>query len=587
METEERTQIRAEESRMAFFVSAIFSVILLGTLIYVWSLFSPIAPRETLNAWAALIILVIGAILAMPVLFLLRKPGPEEILRIWSPAGKVIAVAMDVSIAASIWLLLPYASEGLRLLMVIFYMAAISGQVIATAESLGTNAFGILVLPGSVALFYFMTPGQYSNGIAIFCLAFGGLLMMAAVMLKQSVRSAFRARLRAEEVAAQLVVALEKAEQERDSKARFIAAASHDLRQPLHAATLYFEQSQIATDETVRARAVKGVRNAFQAAGSLLDSLLDHLRLGSDTVRPAYQDLSLTQLWQRLDNLYSAEAAMAGMKIRFRPTPHCVRADEGLLIRALGNLLSNAIKHSRGERILVTSRQRGDQIELFVIDDGVGIAEQDREVIFDEYVQGSSVVPDPRGGLGLGLASSQRIAQLHRSELKLSRLWKGGAAFSLLLPSVAPSGQVKAVSASSGPCPVPPHLKGKSILIVEDDQDAGDALRSLLASWGIASVCVGSALLAGRFARQQKFDALISDWRLSMTETGADVIRLVRNINPDIPVMVLTGDGSPETVDRILSLNVVLLQKPATPDRLLESLTEVFTLSMEDRKCSA
>lgn len=585
MDADERTQIRAEESRTAFFVAGIFSIILLGTLIYVWSLFAPIAPRDTLNIWTGLIVAVICAILAMPIAYSIRKPDEREIVRVWSPLGKLIAMAMDLSIAASIWLLLPYASEGLRLLMVIFYMAAISGQVIATAESLATNAFGIIALPGSVAAFYFMTPGEYSNGIAIFCLAFGGLLMMAAIMLKQAVRSAFLARLRAEEAASQLTQALEKAEWERDSKARFIAAASHDLRQPLHAASLYFEQAQIALDTTIRERAVQGVRTAFQAAGSLLDTLLDHLKLGSDTMRPALEDLSLTAVYQRLDKLYSAEASMAGMAIRFRPTHHSVRADESLLMRALGNLISNAIKHARGEYILVTSRQRNGQIELLVMDDGIGILEEDRDAIFDEYVQGRSVELDPRGGLGLGLASTQRIAELHGARLQLRPEWKGGAAFSLNLdPATDPPAVSTPSTASADPAP---EFAGKSVLIVEDVKDAGEALVSLLESWEMTAICATSVRQAKDILDKHSFDALISDWRLSLAETGREVIEAAREADKAIPVLVLTGDGAPETLAEILSLNVSLLHKPATPDRLRASLAALFVHSPDTETCSA
>lgn len=585
MDADERTQVRAEESRTAFFVAGIFSVILLGTLIYVWSLFAPIAPRDTLNIWTGLIVAVICAILAMPIAYSIRQPDEQEIVKVWSPLGKAIAMAMDISIAASIWLLLPYASEGLRLLMVIFYMAAISGQVIATAESLATNAFGIIALPGSVALFYFLTPGEYSNGIAIFCLAFGGLLMMAAIMLKQAVRSAFLARLRAEDAANQLTEALEKAEWERDSKARFIAAASHDLRQPLHAASLYFEQAQIARDTSIRDRAVQGVRTAFQAAGSLLDTLLDHLKLGSETMKPALDSLSLTNVYQRLDKLYSAEAGMAGMSIRFRPTLHTVRADESLLMRALGNLISNAIKHARGERILVSSRRRDGQIELIVMDDGVGILEEDRDSIFEEYVQGRSVELDPRGGLGLGLASTQRIAELHNSKLMLRPEWRGGAAFSLrldisdTLPALAPH--------TTPTADIPTELAGKSVLIVEDVKEAGEALASLLQSWDMKALCATSVREARAILTSHRFDALISDWRLSLAETGKDVIAAVRLEQPDIPVVVLTGDGSPETIEQILSLNVALLHKPATPDRLRANLASLFIKPLDTEACSA
>ena len=582
---EERTEIRAAESRIEFIVSGLFTLLLAGTLAYVWTLFAPIAPRSILNLWTALMGSAIAIMMAVPLAFLIRNPEKEEVVRVWARIGKVVAVLYDLAITASIWMLLPYANEDLRLLMLIFYISAISGQVISTAEALANNAFGIVAIFGSIVAFYLMTPGPYSVGIAVFCASFGLLMFVVAITLRQAVRSALVARLRAEVTAVQLADALKEAELERDGKARFIAAASHDLRQPLHAATLFFEQSQSAPSAEIRARAAGGVRAAFQSAGSLLDAILDHLKIDSGMLQPKTEPVCLDVLFRSLSELHGPQARAAGMWIDFRPTRHWVSADPALLERVLSNLIVNGIKHSRGERVLLSSHRRKDGIEVFVIDNGVGIRPDEREKIFDEYAQGGGVRLDPRGGLGLGLASSRRIMELHESHLDVVTTWTGGAGFVMTLRSVSPV----AVTARPDGLDTPHVMSfdGVRILVVEDIEAAGLALVSLLESFGATSDWAGSVSMAGRMARDFAFDVMITDWRLSLTETGADAIHIVREARPDIPVIVLTGDGAPDTMVRIAETGARLLHKPASPDRLRRALSDVVPVKRTITACES
>ncbi|NHK27038.1 hybrid sensor histidine kinase/response regulator [Parvularcula flava] len=571
----ERTRIRSAESRTEFIVSGLFTLLLFGTLAYVWTLFAPIAPRNVLNTWTTIMAVTITIMMLLPALYLIRNPGEEETVRWWAPAGKVVAVIYDISIALSIWMLLPYASEGLRLLMVIFYLAAICGQVISTAESLETNAFGVIAIFGSIALFYLNTPGTYSTGIAVFCGAFGVLLMIVAIALRTAMRSAIKARLKAEDTAEQLEAALRSAETERDAKTRFIAAASHDLRQPLHAASLYFEQAQTAEDGTIRERAITGVRGAFVSAGNLLDTILDHLRLEAAAMPVRRRSVAVGEMLAHVAALHEGEARLAGMTIRVRPTRLAVEADPALIERALGNLVLNAIRHSRGERVLLTARRRGGKVEIYVIDDGQGIPATDREELFQEYVQGRSTRQDPRGGLGLGLASAQRIMALHGTMLMLETRWRGGAAFRLSLPGAATdvpvSGAVQSVPGSLS------NIAGLAILIVEDIEDAGRALAALLESTGAAADWVPSVKAAAAQAAARRYDLVITDWRLSLTQTGADALAAIRQHQPDLPAIVMTGDGAPSTLAEIVATGARLLHKPATPARVFSAIAETVS----------
>ena len=213
-----RQEVRATESRIEFGLAGLLALLVGGTLADVHSLFAPLVPTRELWAWTGSTAFVTALMILVPLLFYRRQPDAAEIARFWSPLGKVVAVLFDLAVAASVWVLLPYASEPLQLLMVIFYSAAISGQVIATAESIGTIIFGVIAVFGSAALFFLDSETLYATSLAIFLLAFGALMVGTALVLKQAIRSAVTQGLRAEAISKELALALAETEAERDSR---------------------------------------------------------------------------------------------------------------------------------------------------------------------------------------------------------------------------------------------------------------------------------------------------------------------------------------------------------------------------------
>jgi len=379
-------EVRATESRIEFGLSGLFAVLIVGTLAYVHSLFEPLVPVARLWTWTGSMALVTGVMIILPLMFLRSRPDAAEIERFWSPLGKVVAVLYDLAVAASVWMLLPYASEPLQLLMVIFYCAAISGQVIATAESIGTITFGVIAVFGSAALFFVNSETIYATALAIFLLAFGGLMIGTALVLKQAIRSAVRQGLRAEAISQDLTRALAETEAERDMRTRFIAAASHDLRQPLQAAMLFFGQVQRASDPDRRARAVEGVERGLEEAMVMLEGMAEHLRLESGTLVADCQPVALGGIFSALALELAPAARRAGIDLRFARTSRVVLADPALLTRILRNLVTNALVHSCGRRVRVLVRTRG-RIAIMVVDDGVGIAAVDAQSMFLPYMR--------------------------------------------------------------------------------------------------------------------------------------------------------------------------------------------------------
>jgi signal transduction histidine kinase len=426
-------------------VAGAFTILIAGTLAYVHSLFAEIVPAWRLWSWTLMVIVVIVVMVLVPVLVFLRKPDDQEIMRIWSPLGKLCAILFDTAVAASVWMLLPYASEPLRLLMVIFYAACVSGQVISTAESLGTILYGVITIFGSAAIFFLINPGPYSVPLSLFLAAFGVLMVGVAATLKVAIRSAIRARLDAEAISAELTAT-------RDAKMRFIAAATHDLRQPLQAAALFFthvaKRDDRADDRAAEDRqgTVANAKLAFEEAASLLDRLLDHLRLDGGMIQPRLEQLAIGEVLARLCEEIAPLAAASDFTIACLPTRQAAIADPHLLARVLRNLIHNAMRHSRGTRILIGTRRHGDRVRIHVIDDGRGVPGHEVPALFADFRLAEE--SSSRRGIGLGLPSSRKMAELMGGGVAFEPRWRRGAAFYVELPRAAgPRAIRKAVDA--------------------------------------------------------------------------------------------------------------------------------------------
>lgn len=431
----EHARIRAAESRIEFNVAGAFTILIAGTLAYVHLLFADIVPLVRLWTWTGMVIAAIAVMVVLPLAVLLRKPDDAEIMRLWSPLGKFAAILFDTTVAASVWLLLPYASEPLRLLMVVFYAACVSGQVISTAESLGTITYGVVSIFGSAALFFVMASGPYSVGLALFLVAFGALMIGVAATLKVAIRSAIAARLAAEAISTDLATALAAATEARQAKTRFIAAATHDLRQPLQAAALFFNRIA-ARQSAVGDATVVNARLAFAEAAGLLDQLLEHLRLDGGMIKPDVRPTPLGGTMARVCSEVAEIAAVSGFRIDQTPSRLVVAADPALLVRILRNLLHNAMRHSRGSRILVGARRRGNCVRVYVVDNGRGIPSAAAAGLFDD-MKPSADDPIGQKGVGLGLPSSRRMAELMGGIVGLDPVWRQGAAFYCELPVAA------------------------------------------------------------------------------------------------------------------------------------------------------
>lgn len=566
-----RQEVRATESRIEFGLAGLLALLVGGTLAYVHSLFAPLVPSRDLWAWTGSTAFVTALMILTPLLFYRRKPDAAEIARFWSPLGKVVAVLFDLAVAASVWVLLPYASEPLQLLMVIFYSAAISGQVIATAESIGTIIFGVIAVFGSAALFFLTSETIYATSLAIFLLAFGALMVGTALVLKHAIRSAVTQGLRAEAISKELAIALAETEAERDSRTRFIAAASHDLRQPLQAAMLFFAQARRVADPARRAQAEEGVERGLEEAMVMLEGMAEHLRLESGALQADCRAVVLADVLGTLAQELAPAARRARIDMRMARAGLAVEADPVLLTRILRNLATNALMHSRGTRLRVLVRRRAG-IEILVIDDGVGIPAGDAEELFLPYRQGAGTRRLGHGS-GLGLAIAREMAHLMGGTLTLDPRWRGGSAFVLTLPEADGAAAEAWTAHPRTPQRLP--LAGCTILLAEDRADTREAMAAVLARNGaqVAAFAAPEEAAAALDAGLRP-DAVITDWHLGIEECGAQVVELARRYASGAPVLVVSGDADLATSRQVAETGCPLLLKPVSEAALLAALAD-------------
>ena len=403
--------------------------IMTAVLIFIELAIRPLAARAwTVDLWVAAMAAVLVAATGLIGVSYLRDAADRGI-ELYRRFAQALQSSMSALIVVSVWILLPPAGPDLRALMLMMYVWYIATVVAASSAATPVPARDIALLTLSDVAWVVWDRPPYWQAWAVF-LAMAGVTMLGfRRLIRRSVVAAIEGRMASEAAEAATRAALLQAEAARDAKTRFIASASHDLQQPLQAASLFFESAVETGDAAARQRAISGGRLAFASTQSLIRQMLDHLRLEAGAVTPKPALVALGPLIAAVAVEHVPTAKAAGMQLIPLSSSLLVVADSALLRRALGNLVANAVRHAQGERVLIGARQRSGSAEIWVIDDGNGVADADRARLFEDYAQGSDHGSAVRGGFGLGLASARRSLALMGGTASLDPRWTGGAAF--------------------------------------------------------------------------------------------------------------------------------------------------------------
>jgi len=365
------------------------------------------------------------------------------------------------------------------------------------------------------------------------------------------------------------------------AKSRFLAAASHDLRQPIHALSLLVAQMRSPARLADRNEIVAQIEAGIAALGNLFDDLLDISKLEAGVVAAQLEDFAISAVLGAINAQFAPLAREKGLRLKVLPVNARVHSDPVLLQRVLSNFVSNAVRYTERGGVLVGCRRRGANLQIAVWDSGCGIPENHREDIFREFVQLESPDRDRGKGLGLGLAIVARLAPLLGSRVQLRSVPSRGSMFAISVPLAEAQDERKAVS-SFPPYSEPTQgapLRGVFAVVVDDDEAACAALQGLLAGWGCLTLAArgGTEALAMLAQHDRAPELVICDYHLSNGENGIEAIRRIQAASEcSMPAILVTADGSPEMLRTARHHQYPVLLKPVAPAKLRALLTELL-----------
>jgi len=511
-----------------------------------------IAPDHRIEPWAVAVLgyFVGYTPIALGLLYIIRRyPGHYPARRLFSMTNDYVALSFAIIVGCQVMLpafaLIMWVTvgNGLRFGSRYMIVAAVMAQL-----SLGAITM--------------LTPYWQANPPLV--VTFSLTALIVPLYIRTLLRSTEQARRDAEEA--------------NTAKSRFLAQASHDLRQPVHAIGLFLNsltQTGLAPEQR---GIVDRIDRSLQGVAELFRSLLDISTLDSGAVTPTLEPVPIAQLFRMLEQQNQVSAGWAGVDLRFVATDRIVLADKALLLTMLQNLVSNAIKYAPRGPVLVGCRPRGERISIWVIDRGPGIAAEHLPRLYDEFYQIRKLGSADLQGVGLGLSIVKRLGALMGLDPEIrSRSGRGtGVAIHGLVATSAPSARAMDCDTSYA---VPLH--GLRILLVEDDIDVLDATADLLRTWG-ADVSAWSTVPP----QAQTCDLIVTDFDIGGGMTGADCIALHQQQSPPPMTIVMTGHDALAIEETIADASILVLKKPVRPAELRSAIAALRSRQAIDRNGS-
>jgi signal transduction histidine kinase/CheY-like chemotaxis protein len=557
-------------------------------IVLMGAMYAQTPARERLLAWLAAVLLLWLLRLAHFLRYRNRRHALDDAtLLAWQGSWRVLALAQGLMWGIAAWI---FWGQGERFhdtaLILIVYSYALAAVQLLSAQPTVFMAFSSVVLLPLIARVAADTSEAYHWQLAGLLAVLLGITWMMSRTYRDALSKTRFHKQRSDELAVQLRhekaaadAARRSAEAANRAKTQFFAAASHDLRQPLHALGLFAETLRQRAHDPEVAALVNSINESVDALEGLFGELLDITRIDTGGVEVAPQAVRLKELFARLKLHFEPTAFEKGLALTLRGASHVAHCDPVILERILRNLVSNAIRYTEDGGVLVSARVRrhggGETLLIQVWDSGIGIPEASLPRIFDEFYQVQHNQPlqaHHRKGLGLGLAIVQRLAALAGAPLSVRSRVGHGTVFSFVVPvGVAPAVEAAPTSARA---PIGLTLEGRRIAVVEDEAAVRDGLEVLLKAWGAEVVAFETVDDARAWAQQAGDDSrphlLIVDYRLPAGTTGLDALAVLRARWPDtkLPAIVVTGSTIGGHEDEAAAHDFHLLIKPVLPNKL-------------------
>jgi signal transduction histidine kinase/ActR/RegA family two-component response regulator len=469
-------------------------------------------------------------------------------------------------------------------------LLAIPSAGVAVSQSsryiVGAYASSILI-PG-VTVWCLLYPSQAIGASVLIAVMLVVLILVAADGEKLLSRSVDIRHQRdrlvrdLEQKNAEVQSAMAQAAQSAQARSRVLAAASHDLRQPLQALSVYSAVLGSKPAPELLDEVSGNIDQIVRALGNLLNGLLDLSRLSSGYYVPEHRNLSLEILVSGVCTEYQQPAAQKGLSLALNLTPIRVLGDPVAIERIARNLIDNAIKYTeRGEVRVTTHRELLGSVPLAVLsvtDTGKGIPPSEQGRIFEEFYQLENPGRDRSKGVGLGLAIVQRLCELIGAKISVESVLGQGSCFRVSMPAI--------LGEAYPPEPLPQKvedasLRGKRVYVVDDELDILNSMRILLGVWGVRVHTADSANSAYRiFEQHGPPDLLIIDLRLGEAEHGARLADRLQQIHGQFPVLIITGETSSEALRQANERSYTSLQKPIAPEVLRRAIVAATASSL-------
>ncbi len=512
-----------------------------------------------------------------------RRSNEREALLRWYEAWRATTLAAGCLWGIAAWFFYPYGGSTEKLILILtIYSYCMAGMQILSPQHNTFYEFCALCLTPLVVRV--ALPGDpKSLLLAAYLLVIFGITIMLARMYRKNNEGLLQIKVRLDQLTQQLraeKAAAEAARQEAEvanrAKTQFFAAASHDLRQPLHAMGLFAEALRQRSHDEEVAQLVASINGSVDALEGLFSELLDITRIDTGGVDVTPEHVNIGDIFRKLRLHFEPVAFEKGLALRFRGGQHNVYADPVLVERILRNLVSNAIRYTNDGAVLVSCRRRAGRMILQVWDTGVGIREREQEHIFEEFYQvpySEALTPQQRKGLGLGLAIVKRLAGLMQTPLTMRSVPGHGSVFSLTLPP-GKTPRVREPSDVRSKLPIGLTLDRRFIVVVEDEPAVRGGLEVLLRGWGARVASFETAGASRAWAQSadpqaERPDLLIVDYRLERGHTGVEVILAMRErFGAGVPAIMVTGSTMSEHDAEAAEHGFHLLIKPVVPNKL-------------------
>lgn len=538
---------------------------------------------KILFSWLAGVYLLTTLRLIMVIRFRRDEHQKGVDLAKWGRYFTVSSFLSGVTWGIAGWLFLLIDNPFLVTFVSIFIVAMCAGGL-PTLSTYG-YAYEAYMIPAiaPVSFIFFTNESDLFFSLGLMAIGFVVAFLMFSRIAHKTTVDAITLNFKNESLIAALKTEKDRAEKARKeaelasiSKTQFLAAASHDLRQPLHALNLFLDSLHQRLGGQ-QSDLVEKCKSSAAVLNQLLVGLLDMSKLDAGVVKPELSNFDLLTIFDSLRRDFTPLAQERRLRLRIRERHCIVRSDPAMVERILRNLVNNALKYTEQGGVLLACRNRGEKVRVEVWDTGIGISDTNLAAVFDEFTQLDNPERDRNKGLGLGLAIVKRLCELLHTTIQVNSTPGRGSRFWFELPLSDQEPDVvsdRVITADP--------LMGFCIVVIDDDKAILDAMESLLSGWGVQVVVADSGPRAVEMIHQRRLipDIVISDYRLRNQETGLAAIRLIHEeIDPDISGILLTGDTSPDRIREARQSGFLLLHKPVKPIQLRTAIYQ----SMQQR----